>query len=43
MVEIGSPASIRGQGKYIKYMSFPWPPLQAALLIFKVVLLKIFL
>jgi hypothetical protein len=30
-VETGSPASSGGQGNYPKYISFPWPPLKAAL------------
>jgi hypothetical protein len=33
-VEIDSPASRGGQGKYMKYVSLSWPPLEAALLIF---------
>jgi len=27
-VEIDSAASSGGQGKYMKYVSFPWPPLE---------------
>jgi hypothetical protein len=30
-VEIDSPASSGGQGKYMKYVSFPWLPREAAL------------
>ena len=30
-IEIDSAASSGGQVKYTKYVSFPWPPLQAAL------------
>jgi hypothetical protein len=30
-IEIGSPASGGGQGKYMKYVSFPWPLLEVAL------------
>jgi hypothetical protein len=30
-VEIDSAASSGGQGKYLKYVSFPWTPLEAAL------------
>jgi hypothetical protein len=33
-VEIDSSISGRGQGKYVKYVSFPWPPLEAVLSIF---------
>jgi hypothetical protein len=33
-VEIDSPASSGGQGKYMKYVSISWPPLEAALSIF---------
>jgi hypothetical protein len=33
-VEIDSAASSGGQGKYVKHVSFPWPPLEAAFLIF---------
>jgi hypothetical protein len=35
-VEIDSPASSGGKGKYTKYVNFPWPPLEAALSIFNV-------
>jgi hypothetical protein len=34
--EIDSPASGGGQGKYVKYVSFPWPPLEAVLSVFNV-------
>jgi hypothetical protein len=35
-VEIDSAASSGGKGKYMKYVSFPWPPLEAALSILNV-------
>jgi hypothetical protein len=35
-VEIDSPAASGGYGKYMKYISFPWPPLEAALSVFNV-------
>jgi hypothetical protein len=35
-VEIDSPPSREGEGKYMKYFSFPWPPIGAALSIFNV-------
>jgi hypothetical protein len=35
-VEIETPVSSGGQGKYVKYVRFPWPPLEAALSIFTV-------
>jgi hypothetical protein len=28
-VEIDSPATSGGKGKYMNYVSFPWPPLEA--------------
>jgi hypothetical protein len=33
-IKIESPASSTGQGKYMKYISFHWSPLVAALSIF---------
>ena len=33
-VENDSAASSGGQGKYVKYVNFPWPPLEAALTFF---------
>ena len=36
-VEIESPASSGGQGKYTKYFSFPRSPLEAELSIFNVI------
>jgi len=35
-VETDSVASSRGQAKYTKYATFPWPPLEAALPMFNV-------
>jgi hypothetical protein len=35
-VELDSPSSDGGQGKYKKYVSFPWPLLEAALSMFYV-------
>jgi hypothetical protein len=35
-VEIDRPASSGAKGKYIKYVSFHWPPLEAVLSIFNV-------
>jgi hypothetical protein len=35
-VETDSLASTGGQGKYMKYVSFPWPPPEAAMSIFNV-------
>jgi hypothetical protein len=35
-VEINNSASSLGQEKYMKYVSFPWPPLEAALSIFNI-------
>jgi hypothetical protein len=35
-VETDSRASSGGQGKYMKWVRFPWPPLGAALSIFNV-------
>ena len=37
-VEIDSPVSSGCQGKYMKYVSFPWPPLETALSIFTLTL-----
>jgi hypothetical protein len=34
--EIDSPALGRGQGKHMKYVSFSWPALEAALSVFNV-------
>jgi len=34
-VGINSAASGGGQAKYMKYVSFPWPQLEAALSVFK--------
>jgi hypothetical protein len=33
-LEVDSPDTSRREGKYMKYVSFPWSPLQAALCIF---------
>jgi hypothetical protein len=38
-VEIGSPASSGGEVNYTNYVTFSWPPLEAALLFFKFILL----
>jgi len=38
-VEVHSPASSGGKGKYMKYISSPWPPLEAAMSILKFKLL----
>ena len=35
-IENDSAASSGGQGKYVKYVNFPWPPLEAALPVFNV-------
>jgi hypothetical protein len=34
--EIESPASTGGQGKYTKYVTFPWPPVETTLCMFNV-------
>jgi hypothetical protein len=34
-LEMDIPASCGGRGKYMKYVSFPWPPLEASLSAFK--------
>jgi hypothetical protein len=37
--KVHSPASSGGKGKYMKYISSPWPPLEAAMSILKFKLL----
>jgi len=35
-IEINRPASNGGRGQYVKYVTFPWPLLDAALSIFNI-------
>jgi hypothetical protein len=35
-IEINRPTSSGGQGQYMKYVTFPWPLLDAALSIFNI-------